>query len=567
MARLLFSTVYDPAPLMERWAATDQMAYRLTRGQGIFTLNEHAHAWPLHLLAQNVRDPSVVLEWPSLDEFERECASGDYDLVCISFMNRDINKLREMSRVVRRRAPRARIVIGGYGVICVGDDKADAHAADYDEICRVEGVRFLRGLLGEDPGQAVSCLLPQSGSRLPWLAKRSRGTVGALLAGLGCIQRCPFCVTSFYTRGAFLQVLDEQGLYEGMLRYWRVNPLTSTVNIYDENFLDYDERVRHLGRLIREDREHGLEKLNFFTFGSISALAKYDPEELLLCGLDTVWIGVESLYSRLKKRQGLDVEEAFAALHALGIKTIGSFILGMDFQDRDNVVADAESFVRLDPTFQQISVLTVEPNMPLARVYDREKKRRYPWENYYLYGQTYEPRNFTFVELLEHVERLYRRLYEQNGPSLMRLLEVNLNGYEHCRRSRNPLLREAKARFFRRRVEHYAPLLPACREFAPSERVRARLGDLGRRLTEVCGDPSDGQRLFAQHVLRKAAAEFERRGEGDPPLLKDDFRRYVYAPAAQRAPAGRPYRVSYPRRAPEPAAREAPAASVATSAA
>src|SRR5262249_45050816 len=270
------------------------MAYRLTRGQGIFTLNEHAHAWPLHLLAQNVDCESVVLEWPTLEEFEAECATGAYDYVCITFMNRDLNKLRAMSASVRRLSPRSKIVIGGYGVICLPDDQAARLGADYDYICRGEGVTFLRGLVGERVDQPIRCYLPQSGARLPWLSNRNRGTVGALLAGLGCIQRCPFCVTSFYAKGGFIKVLDEQQLYEGMVRYWRVNPFTSTVNVYDENFLDYKDRVDTLGRLIREDRSFGLRHLNYFTFGSVSAICKYDPEELLLNGLDTVWVGVES---------------------------------------------------------------------------------------------------------------------------------------------------------------------------------------------------------------------------------------------------------------------------------
>jgi hypothetical protein len=548
MTRLLFSAIYDPAPLLNRWAATDQMAYRLTRGQGIFTLNEHAHAWPLHLLAQNVDCESVVLEWPTLEEFEAECASGRYDYVCITFMNRDLNKLHEMAAAVRRVSPRSQIVIGGYGVICLPDDQSARHETNYDHICRGEGVAFLRALLGEPVDRPVSCYLPQSGARLPWLSNRNRGTVGALLAGLGCIQRCPFCVTSFYAKGGFMPVLDELQLYHGMIRYWKVNPFTSTVNIYDENFLDYKDRVDALGRLIRQDTTLGLRHLNYFTFGSLSAISKYDPEELLLNGLDTVWIGVESKFTRLKKTKGAEPDEAFDALHGVGIKTIGSMILGLDIQNEGNIVTDEEFFIRLNPTFQQISILTVEPSMPLARLYQKQKQQKYPWENYHLYGQTYEPAHFTFDELLQRAENLYKNLYATNGPSIARLVRCNLNGYAFCRRAGHPLLRTQKLDFFERRLRSYIPLLPACREFAPSDQVRRTLDELRREVEEIFGAPTAAQREFAEHVLRRAAEAYAERGDGDPPLLKDEFRRYTYGPHERRAAVGKPYSVSYPRR-------------------
>jgi hypothetical protein len=558
--RLLFTTIYDPDPLLNRWSATDQMAYRLTRGQGIFTLREHAHAWPIHLLAQNTNHSSVVLEWPTLDEFIDELRTEPYDYVCITFMNRDMNKLGEMAAAVRTFQPAAQIVIGGYGVICLPDAKSDEVQPDCDHICRTEGVHFMRKLLHEDAAAPVSCYMPQSGAHLPWLSKRSRGTVGALLAGLGCIQRCPFCATSFYTKGRFLGVLDERGLYEGMLRYWAVNPFTSTVNIYDENFLDYKDRVDELGRLIRADRQHGLGKLNYFTFGSISALSKYEPDELLLNGLDTVWVGVESVFSRLKKRQGADPVELFDTLHSIGIKTIGSMIMGLDFQDNTVIVDDKDNFLRLNPTFQQISALTVEPNMPLGRVYQKRKAKRWPWDNFHLYGQTYEPKNFTFDELLDHIEDLYKRLYQENGPSITRMLRCNLNGYNYCRRSRNPQLREDKSRFFERRARAYAPLLEACTEFAPTAKVRASLDDLRREYNEAFGAMSESEAFFSQQVVRKAAIAFAERGEGDPPLWKDDYRRYVYDNRAAVAASQKPYRVQLPRKSGSGRAASAPRA-------
>lgn len=543
MRRILFTTIYNPDPILGRWAATDQMGYRLTRGQGIFTLSDHAHAWALHLLAQNIQCESVVLEWPSLEELETECSHGSFDFVCITIMNRDINKLRTMTGVIRHHCPQAKIVIGGYGVICLQDDKQDEILPACDYICREEGVHFLRRLLEEDANQPISCYLPQTGAFLPWLVKHGRGSVGSLLSGLGCTQRCPFCVTSYYTKGRFIPVLDEPGIYEGMKRYWKINPFTSTVNIYDENFLDHKDRADTLGRFIRDDETYGLQQLNYFTFASISAISKYEPEELLLNGLDSVWIGVESAYTRLKKRQGLKITDVFHTLHSIGIKTTGSFILGLDEQDPGNIEADEDFFVSLNPTFQQVSILTVEPAMAISRAYRKKSREKYPWENYHMYGQTYEPRNFTFGQLLKRVNALYKRLYHTNGPSITRMLESNLQGYRFCKNSKNALLCGPKAAFFKQRVENYTAMLGPCIEFAPNHAVRQHLKDLEQEILDTFGPLTESQVFFREHLLKKAAQEFQSRGEEDRPIMKDNSRRYTYH--AKRPTIAKPYSVIY----------------------
>ena len=559
---VLFTTVFDPAPILDRWAATDQMAYRLTRGQSIFTMQEHAHAWPLHLIAQNIDSPSVVLEWPTWDGLVEELSTGTWDYVCVSFMNRDIDKLGEMSRLVRELQPNAQIVIGGYGVICLPDDKEFDYAPDYDHICRIEGVAFMRELLGQRVHEPVECRLPQSGANLPWLQRRQRGSIGAVLASLGCTKRCPFCATSFYTRGRRDQVMDEEGIFATMVNYWKSNPFTSSVNIYDENYLDYKERVSHLGRLIRQDPEYGLEHLNWFTFGSVSAVCKYSPEELLLSGLDTLWVGVESLFTRLKKakRSGngvwgeadvkhvTDATRVFQLLHEAGIKTIGSWIAGMEVQNTTNVARDIAYFVSLEPTFQQVSILTVEPEMPWAKRFKTTPAEgsRYPWENYHLYGKTFEPKNFTYAQLLGVVESVYRQLYDEHGPSVMRVLRTNVNGYRTCVDSDHELLRTAKAAYFKRRIRAYSPLLKTAETFAPTDAVRNKVRVLRGDIVQLFGPFSSEHEDYEDMVLRRAEAEHTRLCGRERAPQTDGFRRYRYraGDARPRAP-NKPYDVEH----------------------
>ena len=105
-------------------------------------------------------------------------------------------------------------------------------------------------------------------------------------------------------------------------------------------------------------------------------------------------------------------------------------------------------------------------------------------------------------------------------------------------RSSHPLLRTQKREFFERRVRSYVSMLPACIEFAPSDAVRQRLRDLEREVVDALGAPTTAQQAFSEHVLRRAAAAFAARADGDPPLIYDEFRRYTY-PDRPGAAAGR----------------------------
>lgn len=546
-SRILFSSTCKPYEMVGGVPASDNMGMRLTRGQDLFSLYEHNHYNGLHLLAQNISAGSVLLENPTIDQFREELRAG-YEYVGLSFKPINTGRLLEMCAIVRKESPRSKILVGGAGAMCAPFIFKDPEtAALTDAICPGEGVAWLRQLLGEAPAAGMRCRLPKIGAALPWLSPRSLGTIGIVLSGLGCTMHCHFCYTANATGGRYVEVTGAEQLFETMRGYWESSPLTNSLSIYDENFLDYKDKVLALGKLIQSDEQFGLARLNYLAFGSISAVAKYDPEELLLTGLDTLWVGVESKFSPLPKGKGMGVHDAFRLLHSIGIKTVGSWMIGEDFQTPENIGEDKDFFVSLDPTFQQVAILAVLPPLPLYRTLER--KGRIPpgvrWQDYHLYGRNIEYLHLRHEDVLDHVEDVYRRIYEENGPAMMKVLEVNLNGYAFCLKSRNPLLRSEKSQFFRKRCESYYFLLKTARELAPSRRVRARLDELDSRYQDLLGPPTATQKDLADMVLRKAEAERARRRSTPRPMREEPFRRYTYPPLADR-PAHRPYHVEYP---------------------
>lgn len=551
-ARVLFTSATQSSELfLGLYSPTDHLAYRLTRDQEPFVLHGHTHVSPLHLIAQNISARSVVLEYPSMEQFRDELRHG-YEYLAISFKAMDADRVLEMCAAARELAPGTRIVLGGYGAVCspVMFENA-AWQGRYDHICRGEGVAFMRELIGDDCAREIECRLPKEGATLPWLSARSLGTVGVILSGIGCTYKCPFCATSAYTSGRYVEVMNAEQIHRTMLRYWRSSPFTNSVSIYDENFLDHRDKVAELGKLIREDEEFGLGRYNYAAFGSLSAVSQWEPEELLLNGLDTVWIGVESKFTALPKRRGASPSEVIRQLHSIGIKTIGSWIIGSDCQTLDNIEEDEDYFVSLDTTFQQLSIMTVFPSLPEWRLHKR--RGRIPddvqWKDLHLYGRSFDHEHLSHPTMVERLAAMYRRIHEQNGPALMKVLELSLNGFEYCRRSEHALLRHDKAEFFRRRASSYSPMLRAARAFAPSPSVLSRLDALKARCHELFGAPSVREREYAELILSRAEAEMERRERSQAPVNWEPFRRYTYADRSAR-PYGRPYEVEYPTTAP-----------------
>ncbi len=124
---------------------------QVTREQGIFSYRQVIRCWGLDYIAENIEAPSVVLHYPSEREFARELNKYSYDYIGINFVVATFHKLRRMAQLIRRHAPQAKIILGGYGTVLY-DEEISPYC---DLICREEGIGFMRKLLGEDTERPI----------------------------------------------------------------------------------------------------------------------------------------------------------------------------------------------------------------------------------------------------------------------------------------------------------------------------------------------------------------------------------------------------------------------------
>lgn len=510
--KVLFTTTCKPIPIfLGKYLSLDQTSYRFVVDQDLFSVFSSAHSYSLHFLAQNINVPSVVLEWPTLDDLTAELRSDSYDCVGISFRSLDTQRVLDMIDQIRTVAPHAKIILGGYGVLGLEDlEEEGIYLRDkVDYICRGEGVAFMRSLLGDDLERPKIAHLPVETATIPWLGLTEK--MGYILSALGCEGQCEFCATSAYAGGRVIEVMTPPEIYESMKWYYSTHRDMGCVFLMDENLLIRKEKVNALGRLIRDDEPFGLSKMNYLGFGTCLALSRWEPEELLLNGVSEVWSGIESFYSYGHKKE-TDVHGLFRSLHEHGIQTQLSWIIGDDCQTRDNIGEDIRQFIELAPVTAQLSCLCLNRGTSLYRRLKQEGRTRLcdPEEGY-LYGNSMDSLHFTHQERLDIIFNMYRRLYETHGPSLLRGTKVEMNGYRYCLYSKNPYLRGPKLKYFKRKVRTTIPFVKTAIVFAPNARVKKLMEDLEREYIELFGPLNKLQRIAADQVLALAEQEHERR--------------------------------------------------------
>ncbi len=107
----------------------------------------------------------------------------------------------------------------------------------------------------------------------------------------------------------------------------------------------------------------------------------------------------------------------------------------------------------------------------------------------------------------EQIEEIQRWCFEQDfqrlGPSIYRVLEARLLGYQKLKNSPNPLLR-AKADYYATELRYAYPVFLAGRLLGPNAGVRRWIGDLQRRIHAELGRPALGERF--KSVLAVGAA-------------------------------------------------------------
>lgn len=443
-ARVLLSSVFGPYMQDDAYGSRlvnpmELYQNQVTRVQGAFSLRMFHRSWGLMLIQANLDAPCRVLDFPTLERFEQELRDHDYDVVGIGAINPNIGKVAKMCRVIREIQPDATIVVGGH----VANDPRLEEVADADHVVKGEGVEWFRRFLGQDPTVPLRHPLIASGfgTRIMGVngSDEEKDTAATVIPSVGCPLGCDFCATSamFGGKGSsytFYPSGDE--LYELMAQLEERMGVRSFF-VMDENFLLFRKRALRLLELMKENGK----AWSFMVFSSANALKLYTMDELVELGISWVWMGLEGQGAAYRKLKGTDTRELVAELQSNGIRVLGSSIIGLREHTPDNIDQAIDFAVDHATDFHQFMLYTPVPGTPLWKSHRDGgtllDESECPTAD--IHGQSrfnYRHPHIQDGQEGEMVLRAFRRDFEENGPSLVRMLGTLLKG--HLRHQTHP---------------------------------------------------------------------------------------------------------------------------------
>ena len=519
--RILFTSVFGP------YARDDEFGSRainpmelyhnqVTRVQGPFSLRMFHRSWGLMMIRDNVSAPSSMLDFPTRDRFIQELESEPYNIVAISAIPPNFLKVAEMCRLIRKIQPGAKIVVGGH-ISGVPDLQRRVGA---DHVVRVEGVRWFREFLGEDVSAPIRHPKIISGVGTRTLGMPLRETAAAIAATLipsvGCPMGCNFCATSamFGGKGNFINFYETgDELFDVMCGLER-DMKVQTFFVMDENFLLQKKRALRLLELMQaHDKSWSL-----YVFSSANVLRSYTIDQLVGLGVSWVWMGLEGKTSQYQKLAGADTHELVRELQSHGISILGSTIIGLEEHTPENIAAAIEHAVSHDTEFHQFMLYTPVPGTPLFEEH-RSKGTLLDPECENLadsHGQ------LQFVHKHPHIPagmeteiqlQAFRRDFEVNGPSVIRMARTTLQGWKKYGKpdGGDPRVRRRYRREATPLRMQYPAVLWATRRWYRNDPVMLRKADaLLRDLIKEFGLPAKvaaaiGGRMVFRNISAEAA--------------------------------------------------------------
>ncbi len=509
--KILLTSVFGPYGVDDAYGRKENIMElfhnQVTREQGIFSIRFHHYSFGLYMIAENISAPAVILDFPSEKRFIKEIKKG-YDYIGISFIVPNFAKAKRMAELIRVHAPQSKIILGGHGTRIPGIE----NTVEHDYICRGEGVKWFRELLGEDVSRPLRHPVMNAGFQKKMLGGPLRCDSAVLIPGVGCVNACSFCSTSHFFGRRYIPLFPTgRELYSACVEAEKKYGCREFF-IMDENFLKTPDRAREFVELLEKNNK----LYSFHIFSSAETIRKAGLDFLIRLGAAFIWIGVESQKTTFEKNRGVDFKKLVRELRDHGISVLVSGILFMEHHTRENIWDDIKFITGLESDFVQFMQLSAMPGTALFDEFERRGilKKEIPYEEWH--GQHriwFDHPAFTMEESERYLRDAFRYDYDTQGASVLRIADTVIRGYNTLSAINKPFMKR-RIEVLRENTYYYRPILKACRELAHSEHAKKLAEDIIAKYDRTCGPMPFHQKIYSEIVFLSGRLEKRRWARG-----------------------------------------------------
>jgi len=536
-ARVLLVSVFGPYAQDDAYGSREINPMELyhnqvTRVQAAFSMRTFQRSWGLMLIQANLQAACTLLDFPTLDRFIEELKTHQYDVIGISSIMTNLQKVRKMCRLIGKFQPDAKVVIGGH--IANIAELQKWTGADY--IARGDGIQWMRRYLGEDQSQPIRHpqILGNIGTRIMGVNLRNHAGdhCATLIPSVGCPIGCNFCSTSamFGGKGKSVQFYQTGAQLFELMSNLETNLKIKSFFVMDENFLlDRKRALSLLALMEKHDKAWSL-----YVFSSANVLRKYTTEQLVALGVSWVWLGLEGKGSKYPKLAGTDPYQLIRNLQSHGIRVLGSSIIGLEEHTPENIDQVIAEAIGHGSDFHQFMLYTPIPGTPLYAEHEANSTLRSFTEVPVAdtHGQltfNYQHPHIRNGEEGKYLLRAFERDFAINGPSVVRIARTTLRGWQRYKNHPDPRIRSRFAHEAANLPMRYAGVLWAARQRYRNEPHRRQLID--GVLNEFHAEFGWKSRLAApivgrylHHALRREERRLENGWTYEPPTFYETNR-------------------------------------------
>jgi hypothetical protein len=199
-------------------------------------------------------------------------------------------------------------------------------------------------------------------------------------------------------------------------------------------------------------------------------------------GISWVWMGLEGEESTYQKLKNVDTRSLVASLQSHGIRVLGSSIIGLETHRPETMDRVIDYAISHNTDFHQFMLYTPIPGTPLHEQHRRDgtllpEKEFSTADAHGQYRFNYRHRHITGGREEEILIDAFRRDFEENGPSLARLIRTFLAGWQRYRSHPDQRIRNRLAWEVRPLRTSYAGAVWAMRKWYRSDKKTAKALD------------------------------------------------------------------------------------------